>query len=204
MSVAHIIVEILFMRKGIKTNLKKNYQSLQKYCTRLDGISFLGLYKPLNEDWDWLYLLELNGFDKWKDIYTFITEQFGTYGEDPVHCVTRFYEDARPWLEEKNISNLVLRNGRKVFVTESYITRLQSEDEIRGFYNTQLEIFYKNEEADFLGIFRPWSELWNWTPMWMLDSTEIYFELQREFRRRFGRSEMISNVIFRFHERHEP
>lgn len=200
-----MIVEVLFMRKEIMTSLGKNYHSLQDLCTQLDGVGFLGLYKPINEDWDWLYLLDLNGFDKWEDIYRLFTEQFGTYSENPVHCVARFYEDAMPALgENKNVSNWVRRNGRKIFVTENYLTREHAREEIREFYKTQLETFYKHEAADFLGMFQPWSEGWNWTPMWMMDSIEIYFELQREFRRRFGRTEAISNAIYRFNERHEP
>jgi hypothetical protein len=204
-SLGRIIIEVLFMRKEMKTDLQKNYHSLQDLCTQLDDVGLLGLYKPINEDWDWLYLLDMNGFDKWKDIYRFFTEQFGTYGEDPVHCVVRFYEDAMPLLgEDKSVSHWVRSKGRKIFVTESYLTRPHTREDIREFYKTQLETFYKHEAADFLGMFQPWSEGWNWTPMWMMDSLEIYFEMQREFRRRFGRAEAISSAIFRFNERHEP
>lgn len=75
---------------------------------------------------------------------------------------------------------------------------------MKEFYKTQVGICAILKDIDFLGLFAPWNDYWNWAPMWMMDSLKNYEEMRTEFLKITGFPEEITNSLIRFYERHEP
>jgi hypothetical protein len=115
------------------------------------------------------------------------------------------YEDARQWLTD-DIGQLPqgMIRGRKIYHTQYYLNRNYQENIMKEFYNTQVDICERLKGIDFLGLFAPWNDHWNWAPMWMMDSLKDQLEMRAEFGKRFGFPEEIQNSLIRFYERYEP
>jgi hypothetical protein len=195
----------MFMRNGMRSSLKESYNSISKISESIDNINFIGLYRPWNEEWNWLYLFELTELETWHEIDAHFCEEFGVYGDNPGRFIVRMYEDARPWLTEENESlpQSMIR-GRRIYHTQYYLSRRFQDPRMREFYKAQVELCARLKGIDFLSLFQPWNAVWNWTPVWMMDSLKNFIEMRTEFMRSFGFPEEITNQLLRFYERHEP
>ncbi|MGD0804020.1 MAG: hypothetical protein ABSA11_08115 [Candidatus Bathyarchaeia archaeon] len=189
----------------MRSSLKESYNSISKISESIDNINFIGLYRPWNEEWNWLYLFELTELETWHEIDAHFCEEFGVYGDNPGRFIVRMYEDARPWLTEENESlpQSMIR-GRRIYHTQYYLSRRFQDPRMREFYKAQVELCARLKGIDFLSLFQPWNAVWNWTPVWMMDSLKNFIEMRTEFMRSFGFPEEITNQLLRFYERHEP
>lgn len=63
----------------------------------------------------------------------------------------------------------------------------------------------EEDGVEFMGLFSPYNERWNWVYMFKVDSWERFREADDKWTERLGgRPKQATNVIYRMYEKYEP
>ena len=196
----HWIIETCWMNKGRNIGLKKYYEAIKEACKGKDGVEFLGLYRPLNEGWNWAYFLKTDNLDKWRELDKEINRLYTDINYNVTSTVTRIYEGSDQLKQPpipKNRDNL-----NYLFIDFNIFTGIITG--LQEYYSEQCELFEGVEDEWFLGLYSPWTDEWNWAFLYMIDSLGRFYDLNHEFYKSHPRPESITLSIQRIYERFEP
>ena len=194
------LIETLWMNKERNIGLKEYYEVIKKVCKEKEGIEFLGLYKPLNEGWNWAYFLKTDNLDKWRKLDNEINKLYADMNDNVTSTMTRIFEGSDQFKQPPIPKN---RDSLNYFVEEVQLWA-GVDLGVREYYSEQCELFEGVEGAWLFGLYVPWSEGLNWAFVYMFDSLSRYFDLQIEWLRRYGRPENLISSAMRIYERFEP
>lgn len=72
-----MIIEICFQWETITEGLREHYEIVKKTCEEEDGVEFMGLFGPLNERWNWVYMFKAESFDRLREVSGKWDERYG-------------------------------------------------------------------------------------------------------------------------------
>ena len=91
------IIQVCFQWKGITEGLKEHYELVKKVCAEKEGVKFMGLYGPLNERWNWVYMYKAESWEKyWEADRKFLSELSGGRPKQATNLIYRMYRKFEP------------------------------------------------------------------------------------------------------------
>jgi len=194
------LIETLWMNKERIMGLKEYYKVIKKTCEGKDGIEFLGLYRPLNEGWNWAHFLKTDNLDKWRELDKEINKKYVDVNYNVTNTMTRVYEgsdqfEQPPVPKKKDSLNYIVLDVQLWAGVDVGL---------REYYSEQCGLFEGVEGAWLYGLYVPWSEGLNWAFVYMFDSLSGYNDRANEWLKRYGRPENLVSSAIRMYERYEP
>ncbi len=193
------LIETLWMNKERNTGLKEYYEVIKKVFKGKDGIEFLGLYRPLNEGWNWAYFLKTDNLVKWRELDNEIAKYVDIY-DNITSTMTRIYLGSDQFKQPPTPKKMDSPN----YIIEDIQLWAGVDVGLREYYSEACELFEGVEGARLFGLYVPWSEGSNWTFVYMYDSLSRHIDRSIEWSRRYGRPENLISSVVRMFERYEP
>jgi len=194
------LIETLWMNKERIMGLKEYYKVIKKACEGKDGIEFLGLYRPLNEGWNWAHFLKTDDLDKWRELDKEINKKNVDMNDNVTSTMTRMYEGSDQFKQPPIPNKMDSPN----YIVEDTQLWEGVDIGVREYYSEQCKLFEGVEGAWLYGLFVPWSEGSNWTFIYIYDSLSKHIDRSVEWSKRYGRPENLISSVIRLYERFEP
>ena len=184
------------MKKGIN----EHYRSLNQACESIDGAEFIGLYKPLNDPWNWTHFMKVDTLEKWRTVDREVHRLFPDVDNNVFYSMSRVY-----WGLDDGRQLPLIRDPRslKYMVLEFCLCK-EVNLGIQEYYAQRCEQFTGLEGAGLLGLYSPLSESWNWALIKLFDSMGRYLDAGIEYYRTYKRIPEITSNLDRVYERYEP
>jgi hypothetical protein len=193
----NIIVETNWMNKQMHKGIKKHYQSLQQACES-NGAELIGLFKPLNDAWNWTHFIKVNTLEKWRDTDREVHRLYPEIDNNVTCSMSRLYRGigglrTPPIRDPKRMKYLVvgLNNFTKINLGVEY-------------YSQRCDQFEGLEGAGLLGLYEPNSEIWDWATIKLYDSIDRYLDVGMEYQKTYPRIPELTSYTERMYEKYEP
>jgi hypothetical protein len=172
---------------------------LERACGSIDAAEFIGLYKPLNDPWNWSSFLKVDTLEKWRKIDKEVQRLYPDIEDNVSYSMSRFY-----WGLDAGRRPPPIRDpaSMKYLVTE--FCQCNVNLRMQEYYAQRCEQFTDLEGAGLLGIYLPITEHWNWILIKLFDSLNRYLECGIEYNKNYKNIPEITNDIQRVYERYEP
>jgi hypothetical protein len=194
------LIETLWVNRGIVNGLKKHYEVVKQVSDELNGVEFLGLFKPKTEPWNWATFSRVNDLEAMVKLDHGVSEHYEGFNKNIINSITRLYDKYN--FPEESVSIRALEE-LDLLVHENYICK-GVDVGIKEIAEEESSVCGKIDGIVYLGMYAPWSELVNWSPIFFADSISKYAEYNNEFYKRFGRPDNITLTSTWFYERYTP
>ncbi len=196
----HFIIETNWISKKMNKGINEHYQSVKQACETIYGAEFIGLYKPLNDAWNWTHFMKVDSLEKWREIDREIHRLYPDVDNNIFYSISRTYI----WLEGGRQAPPITNIGSMKYLVVDFNTCKEFDLGIHEYYNQVCEQFENLKGAGLLGLYIPWTENWNWALIKLFDSLGRFLDCTTEFYRTYKRDPGITSSIERVYERHEP
>lgn len=194
--VSYIIVN-LWMQKERYSGLKEYCDLIKEVCNGKPGVELLGIYRPLNENWNWAYIIRIDDLYTWRQIDNEINERYFEIRENITHSMARIYEARGETPKPENI------DAMNYFLEEMEMWE-GIDVGLEEWYNMEVKVFDKAEGIWFMGQYAPFNEGYNWTHFMMFDTMKRLRPLQMMCYNAYGRQERVLCSESRLYEKYEP
>jgi len=194
--VSYILVN-LWMHKDRYHGLKKYCDVVKESCSGKPGVEFFGIYKPLNEAWNWAYIIRVDGLSKWRQIDEEVYEKHRESRSNITQTMTRIYE-ARAETPKPEATEAM-----KYFLEEGEMWE-GIDVGLEEFYDMEVRVFENKEGIWFMGQYAPYNEGWNWAHLMMFDTMQRFRSLMMMCYDAYGRPDRQLSASSRLFERYEP
>jgi hypothetical protein len=194
----NFIVETNWINKEMQKGINEHYRSLEQACESIDGAEFIGLYKPLNDPWNWTHFIKVDSLEKWRIVDKETHRLYPDLDNNVFYSMSSLYQDtgrrAPPIRDPESLKYLVME-----------LTTYKEVDlGLLEYYNQRCEQFEGLEGAGLLGLYQPVSEFWNWALIKLFDSMSRYMDVRIEYQRTYRRIPEATSSIDSIYERYEP
>jgi len=195
----NFIIETNWINKPLWKGIREHYQAVNQACGSIEGAELIGLFKPLNEPWNWTHFMKVDTPEKWRQLDREIRRLYPAIDDDVSYSISRIYwglETGRhppPIRDPASMKYLVMDLGicNEVKVVQEY-------------YNLRCDQFEGLEGAGILGFYAPLTDIWSWAMIKLFDSMSRFLETGMEYTKTHGRRPEIIISIQRVYERYEP
>jgi hypothetical protein len=196
----NFIVETNWINKEMQKGINEHYRSLEQACESIDGAEFIGLYKPLNDPWNWTHFIKVDSLEKWRIVDKETHRLYPDLDNNVFYSMSRVY-----WgLDSGRQAPPIKDPGSLKYLVMDLCLCKEVDLGIQEYYNQRCEQFEGLEGAGLLGLYSPLSESWNWALIKMFDSMSRYLDAGIEYHRTYRRIPEITSSIERVYERYEP
>jgi hypothetical protein len=187
----------LWMQKERYKGLKEYCKLIKEVCKGKPGVEFFGIYKPLNEHWNWAYIIRINDLNLWRQIDNEISEKYREHRENITQSMTRLYSirSETPKPEKTDEMKYFLE---EMETWEGYDIGLDE------WYEMEVRVFDKKEGLWFMGLYTPWTSGYNWTHLMMFDTMDRLLQINKMCNDAYGRQERTILTDAKLFERYEP
>jgi hypothetical protein len=196
----NFIVETNWINKEMQKGINEHYRSLKQACDSIDGAEFIGLYKPLNDPWNWTHFIKVDSLEKWRMVDKETHRLYPDLDNNLFYSTSRLYQR---WDTERRAPPIKDPESLKYLVMELSICK-EVDLGLLEYYNQRCEQFEGLEGAGLLGLYQPMSEFWNWALIKLFDSMSRYMNVRIEYQRTYRRIPELTNSIDSVYERYEP
>jgi hypothetical protein len=195
----NIIVETNCINKEMQKGIKEHHRSLQQACES-KGAEFIGLFKPLNDAWNWTHFIKVDTFEKWRTVDRETHRLYPDLDNNVFYSMSRVY-----WAFDTGRQLPPIRDlGSMKYLVMTLCLCKEVNLGIQEYYAQRCEQFTGLEGAGLLGLYSPLSESWNWALIKLFDSMSRYLDAGIEYNRTYKRIPEITSSIERVYERYEP
>jgi hypothetical protein len=183
---------------------KDRYRGLNEYCALINevctgksGVELFGIFRPLNESWNWAYIIRTDDFVKWKQIDDEINVKYRGKRGNITQTMTRIYTAKAETSQPENMGVM------KYFLEEMEVWDGWDIGLI-DWYNLEVKVFDKKEGIWFMGLYQPWNSTYHWTHFMMFDEIHRQIPIARMCNDAYGRQERTLSNESKLYERYEP
>jgi hypothetical protein len=195
----NFIIETNWMNKEVQKGIDEYYRSLEQACGSIYGAEFIGLYKPLNESWNWASFMKVDMLEKWRIVEKEAHKLYADIDNNVSQSMSRFYWG---WDAVKQPPPIRDPGSLKYLVMDLNICK-----EVLGiqeYYAQRCEQFTGLDGTGILGLYLPVSENWNYALIKLFDSLSRFVEVGIEYNRAHRPIPEITSNVQRVYERYEP
>jgi hypothetical protein len=150
-----VFYEIYWNQKNRYSGIKEYYDIIKDVCSETSGVELFGLFKPLNEPWNWAYFLRVDTPEAMHNIGEEIDRRYETKRDNISQSFYRFFTPYYDCPKSEKLDQLKY---------------LQIEFElweginvgIKEYHNSHVMAFEGQEGAWYQGVYRPWTDHYNW------------------------------------------
>jgi hypothetical protein len=195
----NFIIETNWMNKELRRGINEHYRSLEQACES-NGAELIGLFKSLNESWNWTSFMKVDTLEKWRIVDKETHRLYPDVDNNVSQSMSRFY-----WGLDAGRQPPPIRDpgSLKYLVMDLNICK-EVNLGIQEYYAQRCEQFTGLEGAGILGLYLPLSESWNWALIKLFESLSRYIEVGTEYNKTYRRIPEITSSIERVYERYEP
>ena len=195
----NVIIETNWMNKELRKGINEHYRSLEQACGSIYGAELIGLYKPLNEPWNWTSFMKVDTLEKWRIVEKEAHSLYPDVDDNVSQSMSRFY-----WGLDTGRQLPHIRNSESLKYLVMDLCLCNVDLGIQEYYAQRCEQFTGLEGAGLLGLYKPLSETWNWALIKLFDSLSRFLEVGTEYTKTYRRIPEITSAIQRVYERYEP
>lgn len=195
----NVIIETNWMNKELRKGINEHYRSLEQACGSIYGAEFIGLYKPLNEHWNWTSFMKVDTLEKWRIVEKEAHSLYPDVDDNVSQSMSRFY-----WGLDTGRQLPPIRDPGILKYLVMDLCLCNVDLGIQEYYAQRCEQFTGLEGAGLLGLYVPLSETWNWALIKLFDSLSRFLEVGTEYTKTYRRIPEITSAIQRVYERYEP
>jgi hypothetical protein len=195
----NVIVETNWMNKELQKGINEHYRSLEQACESIYGAELIGLYKPLNESWNWTSFMKVDTLEMWRIVEKEAHSLYPDVDNNVSQSMSRFYWGLDTGRQPPPIRDL---GSLKYLVMDLSLCNVDLR--MQEYYAQRCEQFTGLEGAGLLGLYTPLSENWNWALIKLFDSLIRYLDVGKEHHRTHRRIPEITSGIERVYEKYEP
>ena len=173
---------------------------MEQACESIDGAEFIGLYKPLNDPWNWTHFIKVDSLEKWRIVDKETHRLYPDLDNNVFYSMSSLYQG---WDRGRRAPPIRDPESLKYLVME-LSTCKEVDLGILEYYNQRCEQFEGLEGAGLLGLYQPVSEFWNWALIKLFDSMSRYMDVRIEYQRTYRRIPELTSSIDSVYERYEP
>jgi hypothetical protein len=196
----NVIIETNWINKPLWKGIREHYQSVNQACGSIEGAEFIGLYRPLNDAWNWTHFMKVDTLEKWREIDREIHRLYPDIDDDVSYSMSRFY-----WGMDTGRQPPPIRDpdSMKYLVMDLNMSK-EANLGIMEYYAQRCEQFAGLVGAGLLGLYSPMTESWNAAIIKLFDSLTRYMEVGIEYKKTYSRIPEITGGVERVYERYEP
>jgi len=173
---------------------------LEQACGSIYGAELIGLYKPLNESWNWTCFMKVDTLEKWRIVEKEAHRLYPGVGDNVCQSTSRFY-----WGLDTGRQPPPIRDpGRMKYLVMDLNICKDATLGMEEYYAQRCEQFTGLEGAGLLGLYAPITEFWNAALIKLFDSLSRFIEVGTEYSKAYPRIPEITSNIQRVYERYEP
>lgn len=183
---------------------KERYLGLKEYCDLIKeacrgkvGVELFGIFRPLNEKWNWTYIIRTDDLAKWRQIDDEINEKYHKSRENITQTMTRIYTARAETPKPKNLGVM------NYFLEEMEVWE-GVDVGLDEWYDMEVKVFDKKEGIWFMGQYGPWNCAYNWTHFMMFDTIHRHRSIDMMCNDAYGRQERTLIRESELYERFEP
>ena len=177
----NILVETNWINKEMHKGTDKHYRSLEQACKSMDGVELIGLFKPLNEAWNWTHFIRVDRLTTWRAVDKELHRLYPEL-DDNISCsMSRMC-----WGSDAEIRLIKDLENMKVLVIDLN-NCVNNNRGILEYYAQKCKQFEAWEGAGLLGLYMGYQDIWNWAIVKLYDSMSRYEDLEIEFFKTFRR-----------------
>jgi len=196
----NIIVETNWINRETHKGISEHYKAVNQACESIEGVEFIGLFKPLSEPWNWTRFMRLDSLEKWRIVDKEVNRLYPDADNNVSSSMSRLY-----WWVDTDIKAPPIRDPEslKYLVMDLSMSR-EANLGIMEYYAQRCEQFAGLEGAGLLGLYLPLTESWNAALIKLFDSLTRYLDAGIEYHKTYRRIPEITGGVERVYERYEP
>jgi hypothetical protein len=192
-----VLYEICWNQKNRYSGIREYYDIIKQVCADTNGVELLGLFKPLNEPWNWAYFIKVNNPETKHIVSDEIDRRYRAKRDNITQSFYRFYSPTYYNPKPENAGDLKY---------------LQVELEkweginvgIREYHDAHVIAFERQEGAWYQGVYPAWTDHYNWAYFYWFRDLKRMSELSEIVWRATGQPARASLINIRNYERYEP
>jgi hypothetical protein len=196
----NFIIETNWINKEMQKGINEHYRSLEQACESIDGAEFIGLYKPLNDPWNWTHFIKVDSLEKWRIVDKETHRLYPDLDNNVFYSMSSLYQ----WCDTGRRAPPIRDPESLKYLVMELTTYKEVDLGLLEYYNQRCEQFEGLEGAGLLGLYQPVSEFWNWALIKLFDSMSRYMDVRIEYQRTYRRIPEATSSIDSIYERYEP
>jgi hypothetical protein len=191
-----VLIEYLWNQRNRYEGIEEYHRLFADVCDAR-GVSLLGLFKPLNEPWQWAHLFEADSMDEWQSVIDEVDKIHFKKREQIVQNNLRVYSRREYNPRPKNLNNMRFVNV-ELDVWEGVNVG------IKEYHDAHVDMFKGLKGVWYMGQYSPANEPFNWAHLYWYDTHQSWREAIDICYRSMGRPERIKTLIGRTYEIYNP
>ncbi len=86
-----LLVEVCWDQKKRYSDLSEYNHLIGNVAEEMGNIKYFGIYRPVNEVWQWSYIVEIDGYENWEKFEDTLDDRGGDIRKNITHNMTRVY-----------------------------------------------------------------------------------------------------------------
>lgn len=191
-----VLVEYLWSQRNRYEGIKEYHELFREVC-KAHKATPLGLFKPLNEPWQWAHLIEVDTMETWQNIIDEIDGRYLHERENIVQNNLRIYSRREYNPKPKNLNKMR-------FLTVELDVWEGLDVGIKEYFDAHVDMFKALNGIWFMGQYTVWNDPFNWAHFYWYDTQKNWREAEEICFRAMGRPERIRSLIARTYELYTP
>jgi hypothetical protein len=188
-----VLIEYLWDQKNRYEGVKEYCELVESVCTNRGGVNLLGLFKPLNESWNWAQFFEADDMDCWQNVIDEVEKRYHDNRENIIRDKFRFYSQRNYNPKHKNLGPMRFLNI-ELDVWEGINIG------IKEYFDAHVKIFEEIDGVWIMGQYSIWNEHFNWAHLYWYDTHQHWDHACDVCWRSMGRPERVKELVGRTYE----
>jgi len=186
------LIEYLWNQKNRYEGIKEYHELVKEVCTN-NGVTLLGLFKPISEPWNWAYFFEADNMGSWQTVIDEIEEKNFHNRGNITQNITRLYTRQAYNPKPKNLGPMRFLNV-ELDVWEGINVG------IKEYFDAHVNMYQDVEGIWFMGQYAVWNEPYNWAHFYWYDNHKNWKHAMDLCFGAMGRPDRITTLLGRTYE----
>jgi hypothetical protein len=170
---------------------------LKDVCSEVDGLNFIGLFRPLNEPWNWAHFIGTDERDLYKSVTNEIDRKYKAKRDDITQSFVRHYS--------RSYDNPTCENIEQLSLLQIELDVWQGIDVgIKEYHDAHVQVFENQKGAIYQGQYRVWNDPFNWAHFYWFRDWKRALEMSDLSWRATSQPQRVSLLNTRSYERYTP
>ncbi len=189
-----LLIDVCWNQRERFSGITNYSQVIENVVNEIGDAKFFGIFKPVNESWQWSYVVEVDGYDNWERLDDILDEKGGEIRRNITHTATRVY-------------GTTFYNAREVDPKDYHYIHFDVFDweeinlGLKDFFDAYVTVLKDKTNIWLMGCYQPWNEPHNWAFIYLFDNLKNLVNIKQDLWRAVGRPSRASKFYIRDYRR---